>query len=81
MGVPVTFLDKFNPEQFEIVGTTESNAPDNSFRTRIYSAQERRDAYIARFGKPGSYDLNATGVVDGEKVFKRILVRRKVSQP
>ena len=24
MGVPITFLDKFNPEQFEIVGATES---------------------------------------------------------
>ncbi|MDY4082971.1 MAG: adenine-specific methyltransferase EcoRI family protein [Eubacteriales bacterium] len=24
MGVPVTFLDKYNPEQFEIVGATES---------------------------------------------------------
>ena len=24
MGVPITFLEKFNPEQFEIVGATES---------------------------------------------------------
>ena len=24
MGVPITFLDKFNPEQFKIVGATES---------------------------------------------------------
>ena len=24
MGVPITFLDKFNPDQFEIVGATES---------------------------------------------------------
>lgn len=24
MGVPISFLDKYNPEQFEIVGTTES---------------------------------------------------------
>ena len=24
MGVPITFLDKFNPEQFEIIGATES---------------------------------------------------------
>lgn len=24
MGVPITFLDKYNPEQFEIVGATES---------------------------------------------------------
>ncbi len=24
MGVPITFLEKFNPEQFEIIGATES---------------------------------------------------------
>ena len=24
MGVPITFLDKYNPAQFEIVGATES---------------------------------------------------------
>ena len=77
MGVPITFLDKYNPDQFEIVGTTESNAPDNPYRTRVYSSKECRDAYAARFGKPGTYDLNASGVVDGVKVFKRILIRRK----
>jgi hypothetical protein len=77
MGVPITFLDKYNPDQFEIVGTTESSDPDNYLRTRWYSAQECRDAYFARFGKPGVYDLNASGVVDGVKVFKRILIRRK----
>ena len=24
MGVPITFMDKYNPEQFEILGATES---------------------------------------------------------
>jgi hypothetical protein len=80
MGVPITFLDKYNPDQFEIVGTTESNAPDNAFRTRVYSSQECRDAYIARFGQPGVYDLNASGVVNGIKVYKRILIRKKLAQ-
>lgn len=79
MGVPITFLDKYNPDQFEIVGTTESNAPDNAFRTRVYSSQECREAYMARFGQPGAYDLNASGVVDGVKVYKRILIRRKMA--
>lgn len=77
MGVPITFLDKYNPDQFEIIGTTESNDPANTCRTRLYSAQECRDAYAARFGKPGTYDLNASGVVEGVKVYKRILIRRK----
>ncbi|MDX9786868.1 MAG: adenine-specific methyltransferase EcoRI family protein [Salinivirgaceae bacterium] len=75
MGVPITFLDKYNPDQFEIVGTTESNDPDNAFRTRVYTSQECRDSYRERFGKPGVYDLNASGVVNGVKVFKRVLIR------
>ena len=77
MGVPITFLDKYNPEQFEIVGTTESNDRDNDYRTRFYTSQECRDAYLERFGKPGVYDLNASGVVNGIKVFKRVLIRKK----
>jgi hypothetical protein len=24
MGVPITFMDKYNPDQFEIIGATES---------------------------------------------------------
>jgi hypothetical protein len=78
MGVPITFLDKYNPDQFEIVGTTESNDPANAYRTRVYTSQECRDAYQERFNKPGVYDLNASGVVNGIKVFKRVLIRRRV---
>jgi hypothetical protein len=81
MGVPITFLDKYNPEQFEIVGTTESNDPNNTFRTRVYSSKECREAYSKRFGKKGVYDLNASGVVNGIKLFKRILIRRRTKQP
>lgn len=28
MGVPVTFLDKYNPDQFEIIGNLGCYAPD-----------------------------------------------------
>ena len=77
MGAPITFLDKYNPDQFEIVGTTESNNRDNPYRTRWYSSSECREAYHERFGKPGVYDLNASGVVNGIKKFKRVLIRRR----
>ena len=77
MGVPITFLDKYSPDQFEIVGTTESNDPDNPYRTQFYNSKQCRDAYLERFGKPGVYDLNASGVVNGIKVFKRVLIRNK----
>lgn len=78
MGVPISFLDKYNPEQFEIVGTTESNDPENACRTRVYSSRECRAAYQKRFGKPGVYDLNASGVVGGVKVYKRVLIRHRI---
>lgn len=82
MGAPITFLDKYNPDQFEIVGTTESNDRNNAYRTRVYSSEECRDAYQARFGKPGVYDLNASGVVNGVKVYKRVLIRhRRCARP
>ena len=77
MGVPISFLDKLNPEQFEIVGTTESNNPNNNCRTRVYSSKECRSQYQKLFGKPGIYDLNASGVVKGVKVYKRILIRHR----
>ena len=37
MGVPITFLDKYNPEQFEIVGCTESEGKGLS--NGVYNAQ------------------------------------------
>jgi len=77
MGVPITFVDKYNPDQFEIVGTTESNDPNNAYRTRVYTSQECREAYKKLFGKPGVYDLNASGVVNGVKVYKRVLIRHR----
>lgn len=77
MGVPISFLDKYNPDQFEIVGTLESSDPDNPYRTRWYSAQDQKDAFFRRFGKPGSIPLNMSGVINDVKVFKRILIRRR----
>ena len=38
MGVPITFMDKYNPEQFEIITMTKTPI-GNIFRTRIYDRQ------------------------------------------
>ena len=76
MGVPVSFLDKFCPEQFEILGMCE-NLDLYGLKTRVYTAQECRDRYFELFGKKGVYDLNAAGVVNGTKVYQRILIRTK----
>ena len=76
MGVPITFLDKYNPDQFEILGMCE-NLDLYGLKTRVYTAQECRDRYLELFGKKGTYDLNAAGVVNGKKVYQRILIRRR----
>lgn len=80
MGVPISFLDKYCPEQFEILGMCE-NEDLYHLKIRTYSAEERNRAYFEKFKKPGSYDLNASGVVviNGryEKVYQRILIRHK----
>ena len=78
MGVPISFLDKFCPEQFEIVGMGE-NEDLYEMKTRRYTSDECKSAYFDKFGKKGVYDLNASGVVlrDGrlEKVYQRIFIR------
>ncbi len=68
MGVPVTFMDKYNPDQFEILDTTERWSES---RTKKYSKAEY----------PTANDLNATWVVITNhgpvKGYKRLLIRRK----
>lgn len=80
MGVPISFLDKYSPEQFEIVGMCE-NEDIYKLKTRVYSTQECKQAYLDKFGKKGTYDLNASGVIvqDGlrEKVYQRVLIRHR----
>lgn len=80
MGVPISFLDKYSPEQFEIVGMCENEDLYN-LKTKVYTTTECKQAYISKFGKKGTYDLNASGVVirDGllEKVYQRVLIKHK----
>lgn len=84
MGVPITFLDKYCPSQFEILGMCE-NLDIYKLKTKIYSPQECKQAYLDKFGKNGTYDLNASGVIIKnslkEKVYQRILIRNKHLQP
>jgi hypothetical protein len=76
MGVPITFLDKYNPSQFDVVGMCE-NRDLFKLKTRVYTTKECQEAYERIFGRRGTYDLNAAGVVGGRKVYKRLLIKRK----
>ncbi len=59
MGVPITFLHKYCPEQFDIVGATESEGKGFSNGLWIETS---------RIAQP---------VVKGERVYKRIFIRKK----
>lgn len=78
MGVPISFLIKYCPEQFEILGMCENEDLYN-LKIRVYTTTECKQAYERRFQKKGTYDLNASGVVirSGiqEKVYQRILIK------
>ena len=69
MGVPITFLDKYCPEQFEIMGITQRN--DDPFKIKKYTKQDYDNAN----------DLNARAVIiiDGKPktMYARILIRKK----
>lgn len=84
MGVPISFLHKYSPEQFEIVGMCE-NEDLYKLKTRVYSTVECKQAYMDKFNRKGTYDMNASGVVvrNGvlEKVYQRILIRHRNPAP
>ena len=71
MGVPITFLDKYSPDQFEIVGMAKRGAGDPALKSHVYT----KDEY------PNYSDLNAgpTLWVDGrlKNTYPRILIRNK----
>jgi len=70
MGVPVTFLDKYNPEQFEILGITDRDI-ENQYRSKMYTKKDT----------PKYNDLNRRAAlkVNGKivPVYARILIRHK----
>jgi hypothetical protein len=82
MGVPISILDKYNPDQFQILGMCE-NEDLYRLKTKQYTSAECKAAYLAKFKKPGTYDMNASGVLiqngQYEKVYQRIIIKHKKS--
>ena len=80
MGVPITFLGQYNPEQFEIIGTDANNMVDELGIKPI--GQKWVDAYKAH-GGTGHITANMHSLVftaangSGITTYKRILIRNK----
>ena len=68
MGVPVTFLDKYNPNQFEIVGLTERSDDYNVDSARI---DNLRVPGFPKYDRP---------YIKGVRKYARILIRNKHPQ-
>ena len=64
MGVPITFMDKYNPDQFEIVGMAAGNTRATGF-------------YFNVPYEPHPEDRGGCGVVNGKRVYARYLIRNK----
>ena len=61
MGVPITFLDKYNPDQFEIVGSD-------------YEVKEGFLPEIVNLKWKGKIDR---GYIDGKRIYARLLIKNK----
>lgn len=67
MGVPITFLDKYNPDQFEILMLANGNA-----RTNTPAQLLKEVGYM-----PHPEDRGGVGILHGRRVYARILIRRR----
>lgn len=70
MGVPITFLDKYCPEQFEIIwqaiGNTRASAPKEVLEELNY--------------KQHPDDRGGCAIVNGKRTYGRILIRKRPQQ-
>jgi len=70
MGVPISFLDKYSPEQFEILGITDRDN-NSGLKTKVYTEEDA----------PNPGDLNRRGAIkigsDYKSTYARLLIRRK----
>lgn len=79
MGVPISFLYKYSPEQFEILGTSDNGLIDDEFKRTPGLTQEFVDEYYAAGGTGAYKEGNPTAgyYKDGiaKMAFKRIFIR------
>ena len=66
MGVPLSFLDKWNRDQFEIVGLLSDNKGDGIY---IFNGAE---TYTDERHKKSK-----CGVIDGKRIYCRLLIKKK----
>ena len=81
IGVPISFLDKYSPEQFEILGTSDNGLVDDKYKISI-GLKEQFVADYYKAGGTGAYkEGNPTAgfYEDGiaKMAYKRIFIKHK----
>lgn len=93
MGVPITFMDKYNPEQFEIIGLTQIGCHDLVPDTRRYDDYVEVNRSTGKATGASGRKTNENAVIAGEgnkktfyrnaeghivhSEYKRVLIRKK----
>lgn len=92
MGVPISFLDKYNPEQFEIIGATQRGCHDelpdskkydsywevrqNGEKTGSSGGKTNENANLATNDGKKNYFINADGHIV-QSTYQRIFIKHK----
>lgn len=79
MGVPITFIDKYSPDQFEIIGLGISNS---GIECGVQPYKPEHKKYRKEVQKRGAVDGDLYMMINGEVTvpYARILVRNKKPQ-
>jgi hypothetical protein len=90
MGVPISFLDKFSPEQFEILAITKTWDDSSGLKTKIYPTQIQvsesgKESEVGKLNDGGAIEVHETPSsthykVEGKmliQVYARILIRHR----
>lgn len=81
MGVPITFLDKYNPDQFEIIGTSDNGLIADKYKITEGLTEKFVADYYAMGGKGAYKSGNPTAGLyhDGvaKMIYKRIFITHK----
>lgn len=81
MGVPISFLDKYSPEQFEILGTSDNGLVEDRYKKTPGLAKQFVEDYYKAGGTGAYKEGNPTAgfYEDGiaKMAYKRIFIRHK----
>ncbi|MBO4316473.1 MAG: DNA methyltransferase, partial [Prevotella sp.] len=88
MGVPITFLDKYNPDQFEILGITKTwfGLASKTYGEQIQVDKNGKESRVTKLNDGAVLEISKPPVgktyykVDGKlyiQTYPRILIRRR----